>query len=208
VTNKAPAYQWYPKDYDTDEAVKLMTYEQEGIYRRLLDHQALHGSIPSDPRAIAKLVPKISAARFLKLWPALEPKFKRQGRRRVNLKLRRVKGDFAAFVGDGKSRAGRASAQLRLQLYGTAQPQKPRRDPDVCSGGPVRGVREEQVANSPMFLEQPRTAVEPASASASAEEEKADLGTPIQVSAVERLLPKFKKTHGRLRSPPRHGRFR
>jgi hypothetical protein len=36
---KPPAYQWYPKDYESDEAVRLMTYEQEGIYRRLLDHQ-------------------------------------------------------------------------------------------------------------------------------------------------------------------------
>lgn len=45
---KAPAYQWFPKDYDIDEAVKLMTYEEEGIYRRLLDHQWLHGGIPGD----------------------------------------------------------------------------------------------------------------------------------------------------------------
>jgi uncharacterized protein YdaU (DUF1376 family) len=124
VTNKAPAYQWYPKDYDTDEAVKLMTYEQEGIYRRLLDHQALHGSIPSDPREIAKLVPKISFKRFLTLWPAMAGKFPSMEDRRVNRKLERVKADFAAFL-ERQASAGRKSAQLRLQLYGTAQPQKP-----------------------------------------------------------------------------------
>jgi len=125
TTNKAPAYQWYPKDYDTDEAVKLMTYEQEGIYRRLLDHQALHGSIPSDPTEIAKLVPKISVKRFLTLWPALAGKFPAIEERRVNQKLERVKADFAAFLAR-QSTAGKASAQLRLQLYGTAQPPKAR----------------------------------------------------------------------------------
>jgi phosphoribosylaminoimidazole carboxylase (NCAIR synthetase) len=121
---KAPAYQWYPKDYDTDEAVKLMTYEQEGIYRRLLDHQSLHGSIPSDPTAIAKLVPKVSAKRFLTLWPAMAGKFPTVEDRRANQKLERVKADFAAFMA-GRSLGGRRSAQLRLALYGTAQPPKP-----------------------------------------------------------------------------------
>lgn len=123
MADKAPAYQWYPKDYDTDEAVKLMTYEQEGIYRRLLDHQHLHGSIPADPKAIAQLVPKVSLKRFLTLWPALSAKFVIQDDRRVNRKLERVKADFAAFM-NGRSVGGRRSAQLRLALYGTAQPQK------------------------------------------------------------------------------------
>lgn len=123
MSNKAPAYQWYPKDYDTDETVKLMTYEQEGIYRRLLDHQALHGSIPADPKDIAKLVPKVSLKRFEGLWPAMSAKFPSVDDRRVNQKLERVKADFAAFV-EGRAVGGRRSAQLRLALYGTAQPPK------------------------------------------------------------------------------------
>jgi hypothetical protein len=123
--NKAPAYQFFPKDYDADEAVRLMTYEQEGVYRRLLDHQSLNGPLPSDPKEIAKLVPKISCKRFLKLWPAMAAKFPPvEGGRLLNRKLERVKANFAAFI-EGKERGGRASAQLRLQLYGTAQPKKP-----------------------------------------------------------------------------------
>jgi len=89
-TDKAPAYRWYPKDYDTDEAVKLMTYEQEGIYRRLLDHQALHGSIPAEPRDIAMLVPKVSLKRFLTLWPRLSCKFRLVEGRLVNGKLTEI----------------------------------------------------------------------------------------------------------------------
>ena len=94
---KSPAYRWYPKDYEADEAVKLMTYEQEGIYRRLLDHQALHGGIPSDPKEIAMLVPKVSLKRFLALWPRLSGKFHPIDGRLVNGKLERVKADTAAY---------------------------------------------------------------------------------------------------------------
>ena len=32
---KSPAYQMYPKDFDTDEAVKLMTLEEIGAYVKL-----------------------------------------------------------------------------------------------------------------------------------------------------------------------------
>jgi hypothetical protein len=111
VTKKqaSPAYQWYPKDYDTDEAVKLMTYEQEGIYRRLLDHQALHGSIPANPSQIAMLVPKVPLRRFLHLWDGIAVKFTEVGGRLVNRKLERVKANTAAYKA-AKAAAGRASA--------------------------------------------------------------------------------------------------
>lgn len=110
---KAPAYLWYPKDYESDEAVKLMTYEQEGIYKRLLDHQALHGSIPENPAQIALLVPKVTARRFLGLWPLIAQKFVPIGDGRLqNRKLEQVKADTATFKA-GKSRAGKASARAR-----------------------------------------------------------------------------------------------
>ncbi len=118
---KAPAYQWYPKDYELDEAVKLMTYEQEGIYRRLLDHQALHGSIPADPSDVAMLVPKVSRQRFLSLWPRIAGKFASVDGRLVNQKLERVKANTAAYKA-GKVKGGKASAEARAEQKGTAQP--------------------------------------------------------------------------------------
>lgn len=125
---KAPAYQWYPKDYELDEAVKLMTYEQEGIYRRLLDHQALHGSIPAMPAQIAMLVPKVTLKRFLSLWPAIEGKFKPDGNRLVNAKLERVKANTAAFK-ESKSKGGANSVEARRRTFGTAQPNSARTEP-------------------------------------------------------------------------------
>ncbi len=122
---KAPAYQWYPKDYELDEAVKLMTYEQEGIYRRLLDHQALHGSIPADPRDIAMLVPKVSLKRFLSLWPRLSVKFHLVAGRLVNGKLEKVKANTAAYKA-AKVAAGIASAAARAEQNGSSQPNSAR----------------------------------------------------------------------------------
>lgn len=142
---KAPAYQWYPKDYENDEAVKLMTYEQEGIYRRLLDHQALHGSIPALPAQIARLVPKVPLKRFLSLWDGIAGKFALVGDRLVNAKLERVKAATAAFQAM-KSRGGLNSVESRRRTHGTAQPNTSRTE----------------------LRTEPRAGPEPASASASA----------------------------------------
>jgi hypothetical protein len=221
-TKKAPAYQWFPKDFETDEAVKLMTYEQEGIYRRLLDHQSLHGSIPSDPQDVAKLLPKIQLQDFLALWPALAPKFPTRAGRRVNRKLERVKDDFAAFL-TRKGHGGRASAQLRLQVYGTAQPQKPQtaipvdrgavEAPSTSDRPPVDSAKSAgtgllldpaRTSSEQLFESLFRTTIEPASASASASaEEKRDLGISPGAGAVERLLPELRTKYGR-RKPYGH----
>src|SRR6266705_2633228 len=96
--NRAPAYQWFPRDFESDEEVKLMTYEAEGIYRRLLDHQWLHGGIPSDVGTLARLVPKVGVARFRKLWPSMAMKFVeiRVGRL-ANARLERCRSDQSTF---------------------------------------------------------------------------------------------------------------
>lgn len=96
-TAKAPAYQFYPSDYAEDEAVKLMTYEQEGVYRRLLDHQWLHGGLPSDVNQIALLCPKVSKPKFLKLWIAIAPKFALVNGRLVNARMERQRAETEAF---------------------------------------------------------------------------------------------------------------
>jgi uncharacterized protein YdaU (DUF1376 family) len=120
VNQKSPAYQWYPKDYDSDEAVKLMTYEQEGIYRRLLDHQALHGSIPAVPAQIAMLVPKVPLKRFLSLWAGIAGKFSDVDGRLVNKKLEAVKAQTAAYKAK-KAAAGRAAADARAEHHANEQ---------------------------------------------------------------------------------------
>lgn len=56
--NKSPAFQWYPKDILSSERVQVMSLEEEGAYRRLLDYCWLGGSIPADPGKCARLIGK------------------------------------------------------------------------------------------------------------------------------------------------------
>jgi hypothetical protein len=53
---KLPWMPFYAADWMTDEAVRLMTLEQQGAYFRLLCSQWVEGSIPADTSAIAWLL--------------------------------------------------------------------------------------------------------------------------------------------------------
>jgi len=55
---KRPAFQFYPGDYLGSQRVALMTLEEEGAYIRLLCYCWQHGSIPSNPDQIARLIGK------------------------------------------------------------------------------------------------------------------------------------------------------
>lgn len=58
MSNKSPAYQWYPKDILASARVAEMSLAEEGAYRRLLDFCWLNGSIPADERRVARIVGK------------------------------------------------------------------------------------------------------------------------------------------------------
>ena len=76
-----------------------MTYEQEGVYRRLLDHQWMEGSIPADPQVLASLLPKMSRDRFLEIWPLVSGKFRPRGiDRLVNDRLEVQRKERDRFV--------------------------------------------------------------------------------------------------------------
>jgi uncharacterized protein YdaU (DUF1376 family) len=110
--NKTPSYPWYPRDFAGDEPVQLMTLEEEGAYRRLLDHQSLHGTIPSDPVQLAKICKNLSVPRMRKLWGAITPCFvpaDEEGRL-YNRKLQRVLEERRAYL-EKKSQAGKAGAE-------------------------------------------------------------------------------------------------
>lgn len=55
---KRPAFQFYPADYLGSQRVALMSLEEEGAYIRLLCYCWQHGSIPSNPDQIARLIGK------------------------------------------------------------------------------------------------------------------------------------------------------
>lgn len=55
---KSPAFQFYPADYLADEQTQVMTLEEEGAYLRALCYCWREGSIPSDPKILARLIGK------------------------------------------------------------------------------------------------------------------------------------------------------
>ena len=58
MSNKSPAFQWYPKDILASARVQMMSLAEECAYRRLIDFCWIHGSIPADPNKAARLVGK------------------------------------------------------------------------------------------------------------------------------------------------------
>ena len=115
---KQPAYLWYPKDWDSDEFVKSLTYEQQGIYRKLLDHQWLEGSIPKNAIQIATVLGFRNGDidRFKdEVWPAIAQKFVAQRRNRdrlVNKRLEVIRQERDEFLKKA-TRAGKKGARVR-----------------------------------------------------------------------------------------------
>lgn len=64
---KPPAFQFYPKDFLTDEKVVLMSNTEVGIYVRLLCFCWLEGSLPLDTGSLARMA-RMPLKHFTKLW--------------------------------------------------------------------------------------------------------------------------------------------
>lgn len=58
MNQKAPAFQWYPKDILSSARVQVLSMEEECAYRRLIDYCWLNESVPSDPVKASRLVGK------------------------------------------------------------------------------------------------------------------------------------------------------
>lgn len=95
--DKDPAMLVYGRDFYEDEAVKLMSLEQEAIYWRLLLHSWSEGSIPKSPRDLCAIVGKLSLRRFEKLWAGIAAKWISAGHGRlVNPRQERERDKRAA----------------------------------------------------------------------------------------------------------------
>jgi uncharacterized protein YdaU (DUF1376 family) len=64
---KSPAFQFYPKDFLTDERVRLMSHQERGIYITLLCMCWQEGSLPASVDDLARLV-GMPLRQFKRLW--------------------------------------------------------------------------------------------------------------------------------------------
>jgi len=53
---KAPAFQFYPRDWLSDINVRAMTHEERGMYWDLCAHEWLEGRLPDNPEEIARIL--------------------------------------------------------------------------------------------------------------------------------------------------------
>lgn len=127
--NKRPSYPWYPRDFATDEPVQLMSLTEEGAYRRLLDHQWLHGSIPGDVAQLASICKNLPAREMKKIWPKVEACFEKLPGLPVRLrnrKLERVREEKEAFLAHareaGKRGGEEASRRRREKMDDPSNP--------------------------------------------------------------------------------------
>lgn len=119
--NKPPAFMFYASDFAHDQNVELMDVAEVGAYVRLMCSAWTEGSIPSDLKQIARIA-KVSPARMLKLWPAIEicwQPLDGDETRLVQKRMERVRAEQQAYR-DQKVIAGKAGA--RAKHYGKQEP--------------------------------------------------------------------------------------
>jgi uncharacterized protein YdaU (DUF1376 family) len=75
TTGRAPAFQFYPKDFLHDSNVVLMNLTERGAYITLLCYCWSEGSILNDPAKLAKFC-NVTPSVMRRLWVAIAPCFR------------------------------------------------------------------------------------------------------------------------------------
>lgn len=112
MTNKPPAYPNYASDWLSGTA--HLTLEQQGAYKRILDHEWIDGPLPNDLEHIAQLIGmSAKGTRFKKLWARIERHFPTNGDgTRKNKRLEEEREKQQKYR-QRQANAGRISAERR-----------------------------------------------------------------------------------------------
>jgi len=122
--NKRPAFQFYPGDWLGSQRVSLLTLEEEGAYLRLLASCWQHGSIPSAPDMIARLIGKGASTTLATTLATMFQPHPFNPALLVHDRLERERDKQDAWAEKSRE-GGRKSAEKRQNLKGgstTVQP--------------------------------------------------------------------------------------
>lgn len=113
---KAPAFQWYAKDWLTDDRRVEMSVAQRGCYADLLSYQWVNGAIPDDPTILARIVGLPTDEMAALFVGRLADSFPvgRDGQRR-NKRLERERETLDAYK-ERQRAAGKKGAQKRQEV--------------------------------------------------------------------------------------------
>ena len=121
---KRPAFQFYPGDWLGSQRVSLLSLEEEGAYLRLLASCWQHGSIPSDPEKIARLIGKGASTTLATTLATMFQPHPYDSALMVHDRLEREREKQDAWAEKSRE-GGRKSAEKRQYLKGgstTLQP--------------------------------------------------------------------------------------
>lgn len=129
MTDKLPWMPFYGSDFYHDEAVRLMSLEEEAVYLRLLWWQWREGSLPADQEHLAKVAGAAVSAHVVARFPVTRDS---DGRRR-NPRLELVRQEQLALI-EARSRAGRIGRQKQIQARADAESNTGRAKPGQSPG--------------------------------------------------------------------------
>ena len=112
---KAPAFQFYPRDFVSDPKVAAMTNAEVGIYIRLLCYAWLDEGLPYDFEALARMVGETLPS-FEKAWKRIGPCFEIVGDRIIQPRLERTRIEQSEYR-ERRSQAGKSGALGRWQSH-------------------------------------------------------------------------------------------
>ena len=115
MSEKLPWFKFWVQDFLTDEAVIRMSNESIGVYLRMLCHQWLEGSIPSEHEVLAKMT--YSTPQVVReVLSMVDDKYSKDGNRLVH---KRLEKDRAGMISQQEGRikgAKKRGLQLKVSL--------------------------------------------------------------------------------------------
>lgn len=102
---------FYVREFWGDINVEVMSWEQAGIYLRLISLCWTEGSVPADLSELAAIL-KMDAQKLAEIWDKIERCFKRKSDRLIHKKVEAIRKEKDAFFAK-KSAAGKAGNAKR-----------------------------------------------------------------------------------------------
>jgi uncharacterized protein YdaU (DUF1376 family) len=151
LTDRSPAFQFYPKDFLTDVKQIAMSLPEVGAYWRLCCHCWLGGSLPTDMRQLARLAGATNR-QMREMWPAIGICFVEREGVLIHKRLEREREKQERFR-RRQSDKGKASAAMRATLA-TARATEPQ--PESNRGSTTVQPEPQPKLNSPIsYLQSP-----------------------------------------------------
>lgn len=137
MADKSPAFQWYPKDILTDMKYLMMTWEQRGIFRHLMDLQWIEGFLPDGPGEIAHMISYPDDKFETQIWNKIGHAFpiNEDGKRR-NPKIEEIRKKQNEYR-NKQAKIAKSYHKKRLQDEASHKLATGRNEVDLGSGEPV-----------------------------------------------------------------------